>query len=164
MSIKQITLNACLISLLGGCATTSPVNPIGQCNPGAPVAQIDLPNGWARNGIARQAEALGLNEDEKRALDARWLEGDRVEAEAVAPPRVRYPNRARNKNLQGECLVFFVIGVDGKAVAAEPYCSDPVFEGSAVEAISEGEFRPVIVDGDVKVRFGVFQPLVYCLK
>lgn len=164
MFTKKITFCACAISLLGACASTNGVSPIGQCNPGAPRALIDLPDDYAGDGIARQVEALGLDEEQKRAIDARWLDGARVEAEAIIPPRVQYPRNAWNRNLQGVCNVFFAVGVDGKAVAAEAFCTDTVFVASAVKAVNEAQYKPVTVDGVTKVRFAVFQPLIYCLN
>lgn len=163
MFTKQITLCAFCISLLGGCASTSPASAIGQCTPGAPRAEINYPEGWPSASVARQIEASGLDRDERRALDARWLEGDLVEPEAVVPPQVRYPGSAWHRHIQGECVVLFAIGVDGKAFAAEPFCSHSVFRASALKTVNEAVYKPVTVDGDVKVRFGVAQPVVYCL-
>lgn len=101
-----------------------------------------------------------------------------VDGEMLAvPPRVvnrreisgvmsdRYPSRLRWAGIEGQVVVAFIIGTDGRAEMNHVEvlsASHPGFIDAAMEGIRRMRFRPAELDG-VRVRVRVSLPLVWVL-
>lgn len=102
-----------------------------------------------------------------------------VDAEILAePPRMvnrqeitavlgrLYPNRLRSRGTQGEVVITFIIGVDGRAElesAKVLSATDPGFIEPALTGLARMRFRPAALDG-VPVRVRATLPVTWVLR
>jgi protein TonB len=88
-------------------------------------------------------------------------------AELDQRPRVlfqrvpHYPAELRRKNRQGTVYVVFLVDTDGRVIGPKvDKATDPAFERSALEAVSQWKFEPGTRNGE-KVQFKMRVPITF---
>ena len=74
---------------------------------------------------------------------------EKLPMESVEQEYPHYPDEARNKRLEDQVVVRYVIGTNGRVNDVEiiSHAKDKMFDDAAVEAIKHWRFRPMIKDG-----------------
>jgi len=111
------------------------------------VTGLDCENHRVVEADSRQA----IDAETRLASAARRRDGDYLPVVKVEPV---YPTRALARRLEGWVIVRFTVTETGSVTDIEVIeSSDPLFEGSAVEAAQRFKYRPRIIDGQpIEVR------------
>ena len=145
-----------------GPAVTSPMSgQIAQCgHAGAPTATPQYPAAWAAR-MNRPVPSGGGDE---------LLGGPSVttvvdkDAQPTTLPSPVYPASAASNGVEGICNVLLDVTKDGRPSSPIAACSDPVFTGAALNAISSVQFPPKSVGGYTVERMNVVYPFTFCLS
>jgi len=166
-------------SLLAVCAcTTTPATtiPIGQCQAGAPMAQIVFPDNWeairAQNMIEAEQLLAPYSKElatilAKTTSEMAW--GDDfslpsyTEAAILSRGEISFPTAASMQGRQAICEMHFSITPTGEPENIDAYCSDPLFVSESVRYASQLRFSPASFDDFPIPRPNVVQPIEFCL-
>jgi TonB family protein len=92
------------------------------------------------------------------------VENPAVKPKVVFAPQPEYPPQAEQRNLNGECLVSFVVDTKGRAQDMKTVrCTDPVFAATSLKSVGQYQFKPardkngnqVAAKVLMSVRFGI---------
>jgi protein TonB len=73
-----------------------------------------------------------------------------VAASLITKINPEYPVEARAKNIQGEVVLHAIIDKEGNVSQIKVWSGDDALAKSAVEAVRQWKYRPMLVDGDPK--------------
>jgi TonB family protein len=71
-------------------------------------------------------------------------------ASIVTQTMPEYPEKARAGRIQGEVVLHAIIDKEGKISEVQILSGDDVLAQSAVEAVRQWRYKPMLVDGEVK--------------
>jgi protein TonB len=107
-------------------------------------------NSWSipnmdKIGIANMQIALEINRDIQPIFRSKPI----------------YPQRALSRDLEGDCLAEFDVGINGSPFNIKVNCTASAFERSARNAIARWKYNPKIADGKAVVMYGVTNSIKY---
>jgi protein TonB len=82
----------------------------------------------------------------------------------ITPPMPRYPQRAIDRGLEGDCEVRLVVSPTGHPYNVAATCTDGIFKQSAERAVRKVTFSPLVKDGIRIEMLGAVYPIEFRLQ
>ncbi len=107
---------------------------------------------WVQQQPKLEERECGPLEGLQRKLEAAWLGGVRVDADAQKQKLLRlvqpnYPDVARQAGVEGTVRLKAVIGRDGTIQGLKAVEGEPVLVNAAMDAIRQWRYQPTLIDG-----------------